>query len=68
MLSTFINIPFVIKIFILSTFEWPFYTGLNVFLTLKAPAKMYLKMSSVEVVQCKYFLTLLTYVKKEENS
>ena len=24
-LSTFINLPFVIKIFVLSIFEWPFY-------------------------------------------
>ena len=27
MLSTFIKLPFVITIFILSIFEWPFYTG-----------------------------------------
>ena len=26
-LSTFIKLPFVIKIFVLSIFEWPFYTG-----------------------------------------
>ena len=26
-LSTFIKLPFVIKIFVLSTLEWPFYTG-----------------------------------------
>ena len=26
-LSTFIKLPFVIKIFILSIFEWQFYTG-----------------------------------------
>ena len=26
-LSTFINLPFAIKIFVLSIFEWPFYTG-----------------------------------------
>ena len=30
-LSTFIKLPAVIKAFILSTFEWPFYTGFNVF-------------------------------------
>ena len=29
-LSTFIKLPFVIKIFVLSTFEWPFYTGFTV--------------------------------------
>ena len=28
-LSTFINLPFVI--FVLSIFEWPFYTGFTVF-------------------------------------
>ena len=29
-LSTFIKLQFVIKIFALSTFEWPFYTGFTV--------------------------------------
>ena len=29
-LSTFIKLPFVIKIFVLSIFEWPFYTGITV--------------------------------------
>ena len=29
-LSTFIKLPFVIKIFVLSSFEWPFYTGFSV--------------------------------------
>ena len=31
MLSTFIKLPFVIKIFVLSIFECPFYTGFTVF-------------------------------------
>ena len=30
-LSTFIKLPFVIKIFVLSIFQWPFYTGFTVF-------------------------------------
>ena len=30
-LSTFIKLPTVIKIFVLSIFEWPFYTGFTVF-------------------------------------
>ena len=30
LLSTFIKLPFVIKIFVLSIFEWPFYTGFTV--------------------------------------
>ena len=29
-LSTFIKLPFVIKIFVLSIIEWPFYTGFTV--------------------------------------
>ena len=32
-LSTFIKLPFVIEIFVLSIFEWPFYTGFTVFLS-----------------------------------
>ena len=27
---TFIKLPFVVKIFVLSMFEWPFYTGFTV--------------------------------------
>ena len=30
-LSTFIELPFVTKIFVMSIFEWPFYTGFTVF-------------------------------------
>ena len=30
-LLTFIKLPFVIKIFVLSIFEWPFYTGFTEF-------------------------------------
>ena len=29
-LSTSVKLPFVIKIFVLSIFEWPFYTGFTV--------------------------------------
>ena len=29
-LATFIKLPVVIKIFVLSIFEWPFYTGFTV--------------------------------------
>ena len=31
LLLTFIKLPFVIKIFVLSIFEWPFYTGFTVY-------------------------------------
>ena len=30
LLSTFIRLPLVIKVFVLSIFEWPFYTGFTV--------------------------------------
>ena len=30
-LLTFIRLPFVIEIFVLSIFEWPFYIGFTVF-------------------------------------
>ena len=33
-LSTFIKLPFVIKIFALSNFKWPFYTGFTVSMTI----------------------------------
>ena len=32
-LSTFIKLPFVTKIFVLSIFEWPFYTGFTVIIS-----------------------------------
>ena len=31
LLLAFIKLPFVIKIFVLSFFEWPFYTGFTVY-------------------------------------
>ena len=34
-LLTFIKLPFLIKIFVLSIFKWPFYTGLTVIHILK---------------------------------
>ena len=30
-LSPFIKLPFAIKVFVLSIFEWPFYTGFTVY-------------------------------------
>ena len=35
-LLTFIKLPFGIKIFVLSIFEWPFYTGLTVMCTMSS--------------------------------
>ena len=36
-LSFFIKLPFVFNIFVLSIFEWPFYTGFTVFHLEKRP-------------------------------
>ena len=38
-LSTFIKIPFVIKFFVLSIFEWLFYTGFTVIQKFRAKVK-----------------------------
>ena len=38
-LSTFIKLPFVIKLFVLSIFEWPFYIGFTVTYPLKRQEK-----------------------------
>ena len=38
-LSTFIKLPFVIDIFVLSIFEWPFYTGFTVHAQLSVGAR-----------------------------
>ena len=35
-LSTSIKLPFVIEIFVLSIFEWPFYTGFTVYAKTKS--------------------------------
>ena len=34
-LSTFVKLPVVIKIFVLSIFEWPFYTSFTVYANIK---------------------------------
>ena len=44
-LSTFIKLPFVIKILVLSIFEWPFYTGFTV-LTYVRMFKEYIRAGS----------------------
>ena len=48
-LSTFIMPPFVIKIFVLSIFEWPFYTGFTVALL---RSKTFLSRAYLEVLIC----------------
>ena len=48
-LLTFIKLPFVIKIFVLSIFEWPFYTGFTVYVRGQC-----LSMIIIEVTQGKF--------------
>ena len=38
-ISAFIKLPFVINIFVLSIFEWPFYTGFTVIQKVRAKVK-----------------------------
>ena len=62
-LLTFIKLPFVIKIFVLSIFEWPFYTGFTVFLKNKIakrnktktfqPEDFYIINTLADTQQCK---------------
>ena len=47
--STFIKLSFVIKIFVLSIFEWPFFTGL-LHLTLYALIDRYIKLVAVHCI------------------
>ena len=53
LLSTFIKLPFVIKIFVLSIFEWLFYTGFTVLL---------------HSSQCFSGLNILTWVLEPQNT
>ena len=48
-LLTFIKIPFVINIFVLSIFEWPFYTGYTVNVFVYAPICFKGKLSTKEM-------------------
>ena len=53
-LLTIIKLPFVIKIFVLSIFEWPFYTGFNV---PQMQEKIYLPLNLYkQQIDCAYVL------------
>ena len=55
-LSTFIKLPIVIKIFVLSIFEWPFYTGFTVGLYFHM---LYVFYSSKKTL-CIYYTCIIT--------
>ena len=69
-LSTFIKLPFVIEIFVLSIFEWPFYTGL-LHLTLYALMDRYIKLGAFQCI-CRevidYTLNLVRFTVYVERS
>ena len=50
MFSSFIKLLFVIKIFVLSIFEWPFYTGFTVVTCQKGLDKQYCLLSEKHFV------------------
>ena len=47
LLSTFIKLPFVMKIFDLSIFEWPFYTDLTVIIVLVDQQDSHMKITAL---------------------
>ena len=50
-LSTFIKLPFVIKIFVLSIFEWPLKTGLTVYDSFLSAHNMF-DLRNKKIVEC----------------
>ena len=57
-LSTFIKLPFVIKIFVLSIFEWPLYTGFAVY-------HFFVKFHTKTICEPKYDCVILKSMFKE---
>ena len=53
-LWTFIKLPVVIKIFVLSSFEWQFYTGFTVYGLSQGGGKVFVPDSSVVVINKNY--------------
>ena len=56
-LSTFINLPFVIKIFVLSIFEWPLKTGFTVsFLSFQGKIDLKLHLNRLQAILSLYLV------------
>ena len=53
-LSTFIKLPFVIKIFVLSIFEWPFYTLSQILLynVIEHEASLFIILFRDQITKC----------------
>ena len=50
-LLTSIKLPFVIKIFVLSIFEWPFYTGFTVYQNTYTGSQKLIRLTRVRFVK-----------------
>ena len=62
-LSNFIKLPFVIKIFVLSIFEWPFYTGLLYDISFWTFLSLCFKLlSSLLFIELKHFQTFFIHL------
>ena len=59
---TFIKLPFVIKIFVLSNFEWPYYTGFTVAKML-VQRKFYLSLRKVNSQRTRHLLCFVNSLK-----
>ena len=63
-LSTFIKLPFVIKIFVLSIFEWQFYTGFTVPISCKTMVNYF---RFVDLKKgCTSLLIILLFLKEKK--
>ena len=63
-LSTFIKLPFFIKIFVFSIFEWPFYTGFTVCTMNQPKFVVSNKMDNVINIQWVVYLSIFGYIQR----
>ena len=61
--STFIKLPFVIKIFVLSIFKWPFYTVLALIYYMSPHNLLVISVFKLEPILVKIYLSTLFVVK-----
>ena len=62
-LTTFIKLPFVIKIFVLSMFKWRFYTGFTVYYhSCRVNKTSFIHILNIGSCACMTFQTCLKYV------
>ena len=62
---SYVKLPFVIKIFVLSTSEWPLYTGFTVLLKLCITARLLHSFNKFEKIHRMDFQITLTLIKNK---